>query len=63
MTCAVCQRDEKRMNSEVAECSHVECPHRRRLTAMSRRDASAEIDAARAFERSLERLFDNPFEP
>lgn len=27
--CAVCQRDPKRMNSAVAECSHVDCPHRR----------------------------------
>lgn len=26
--CAVCARNPKRMNSEVAECSHCECPHR-----------------------------------
>ena len=28
--CAVCSRDPQRMNSDVAECSHVQCPHRRR---------------------------------
>ncbi len=28
--CAVCARDPERMNSEFAECSHVDCPHRRR---------------------------------
>lgn len=27
--CTVCARDPRRMNSEVAECSHVACPHRR----------------------------------
>lgn len=27
--CTTCQRDPKRMNSDIAECSHVECPHRR----------------------------------
>lgn len=30
MTCTVCQRDSERMNSRVAECSHVDCPHRER---------------------------------
>lgn len=30
MNCTVCHRDPKRMNSERAECSHVDCPHRRR---------------------------------
>ena len=29
-TCDVCGRDPLRMNSAVAECSHGECPHRRR---------------------------------
>jgi hypothetical protein len=28
-TCAVCSRSPRRMNSERAECSHVDCPHRR----------------------------------
>lgn len=28
--CTVCHRDPKRVNSAVAECSHVDCPHRRR---------------------------------
>lgn len=27
--CATCARDPKRMNSAVAECSHIDCPHRR----------------------------------
>lgn len=27
--CTTCNRDAKRMNSEIVECSHVECPHRR----------------------------------
>lgn len=26
--CALCNRDPKRMNSDYAECAHVECPHR-----------------------------------
>lgn len=29
-TCSTCNRDPARMNSAVAECSHVDCPHRRR---------------------------------
>lgn len=33
MTCAVCQRDEKAVNGPGRECSIVDCPHRRRLTA------------------------------
>lgn len=28
--CGVCARDPNRMNSDIAECSHVECPKRRR---------------------------------
>lgn len=28
--CIVCTRNPARMNSAVAECSHIECPHRRR---------------------------------
>lgn len=28
--CGVCQRPPERVNNEMAECSHVECPHRRR---------------------------------
>lgn len=39
--CVVCQRDPKRMNSDVAECSHVACPHRRR--AWSERPTPAEL--------------------
>lgn len=29
-SCGVCQRDPAKMNSDVAECSHVDCPHRGR---------------------------------
>ena len=39
--CAVCQREPARTNSAVAECSHVECPHRRR--AWSERPTPAEL--------------------
>lgn len=39
--CAVCNRDPKRMNSAVAECSHCDCPHRRR--AWSERPTRAEL--------------------
>ena len=41
MTCPTCNRDPKRMNSEFAECSHVECPNRRR--AWSERPTGAEF--------------------
>lgn len=27
--CQVCQRDPDRMNSHIAECSHVDCPNRK----------------------------------
>lgn len=30
MTCTTCNRDPKRMNSAWDECSHPDCPHRRR---------------------------------
>ena len=39
--CAVCNRDPERMNSKIAECSHVDCPHRRR--AWSERPTPAEL--------------------
>lgn len=28
--CQTCRRDHKKVNSDWAECSHVDCPHRRR---------------------------------
>lgn len=28
--CQTCHRDSKRVNSDWSECSHVDCPHRRR---------------------------------
>lgn len=39
--CGTCARDPERMNSDVAECSHVECPHRRH--AWSERPTLAEL--------------------
>lgn len=39
--CITCDRDPGRMNSHVAECSHVDCPHRR--TAWSERPTPAEL--------------------
>lgn len=39
--CGVCQRDPERMNSTFSECSHVDCPHRRR--AWSERPSPAEL--------------------
>ena len=39
--CTVCARDPERMNNEFAECSHCECPHRRR--AWSDRPTSASL--------------------
>lgn len=29
-TCTTCGRDPERMNNDRAECSHPECPHRRK---------------------------------
>lgn len=40
-TCNVCNRDAARMNSPVAECSHIQCPHRR--SAWSERPSPAEL--------------------
>jgi len=39
--CITCGRDPHRMNSAVAECSHVECPHRGR--AWSDRPTAASL--------------------
>jgi len=39
--CTTCARDPERMNSQIAECSHVECPHRRH--AWSKRPSRAEL--------------------
>lgn len=40
-TCNLCKRDPARMNSSVSECSHRDCPHRRK--AWSERPAKAEL--------------------
>jgi hypothetical protein len=39
--CGTCARDPSRMNSDRAECSHVECPHRRH--AWSERPTPADL--------------------
>lgn len=39
--CDVCGRNPATMNSDVAECSHVDCPHRRR--AWSDRPSRAQL--------------------
>jgi hypothetical protein len=39
--CKTCDRDPHRMNSAVAECSHIDCPHRRK--AWSERPQPAEL--------------------
>ena len=38
--CQVCQRDPQRMNSEFAECSHVDCPNRRKAWSERPRPAT-----------------------
>lgn len=40
-TCSTCTRDPERMNSDVAECSHIDCPHRRK--AWSERPSRAKL--------------------
>jgi hypothetical protein len=39
--CGTCQRDSERMNSSVSECSHIDCPHRRK--AWSERPTVSEL--------------------
>lgn len=39
--CTTCARNPERMNSQIAECSHVECPHRRH--AWSERPTPAQL--------------------
>lgn len=39
--CDVCKRNPERMNSDVSECSHAECPHRR--NAWSEQPTPAEM--------------------
>lgn len=41
VTCTTCNRDPERMNSDVAECSHVDCPYRRK--AWSERPTPAQL--------------------
>ena len=39
--CALCKRNPDRMNSEIAECSHVDCPERHKLTVGEHNDLMA----------------------
>lgn len=39
--CTVCSRNPERMNSEIAECSHIDCPNRR--SAWSERPSPASL--------------------
>lgn len=39
--CLTCLREAERMNSNIAECSHVECPNRRRC--WSERPTAADL--------------------
>ncbi|MDD2728297.1 hypothetical protein [Malikia sp.] len=39
--CSTCNRDPKRMNSDFAECSHIDCPARRK--AWSEQPSHAEF--------------------
>jgi hypothetical protein len=43
--CTTCGRDPKRMNSWIAECSHVECPHRGRVTVQPRDDLDYQLES------------------
>jgi hypothetical protein len=44
--CKTCNRDPERMNSDIAECSHVDCPHRGRQWS---RDIPRETRANREY--------------
>ena len=55
-TCRVCQRDPATRNNAVAECSHVECPLRRRCWS----ERPQPIHQPRSRDRDpLRALFDN----
>ncbi|WP_295978758.1 hypothetical protein [uncultured Variovorax sp.] len=41
MKCSVCTRDPERMNGDMSECSHIDCPHRRK--AWSERPTPAQL--------------------
>lgn len=41
MKCNTCWRDPEQMNSSVSECSHIDCPHRRK--AWSERPTATEL--------------------
>jgi len=55
--CYVCQRDPALVNSERSECSHVDCPHRRKAWS-ERPQPIREVE--RAENSTLDGLFDEP---
>jgi hypothetical protein len=53
--CYVCQRNPKRMNSRIAQCSHVECPHRPWLDVIT----PADIAMMRRESEAQDQMFDD----
>jgi hypothetical protein len=56
--CEVCARDPAHQNNDLAECSHVSCPHRR--IHWSERPEGRQVEQGRAKQPrdAIERLFD-----
>jgi hypothetical protein len=54
--CTVCNRDPNRCNSAVAECSHVECPSRRKAWS----DGLQGVHPPAPFHAPRKRLTDGP---
>ena len=59
-SCVVCLRDPERVNGWFAECSHVECPHRR--SCWSERPTPQALKQERQRD-PLRGLFDDPEAP
>lgn len=56
--CKTCSRDPKKQTGELWECSHPDCPHRRR--AWSDRPPAPKTQAVAKIRPAAERLLDNP---
>jgi len=54
--CSICGRDPEHMNSDIAECSHVDCQHRRRC--WSERPEGHRYEQKRPSRDAIERMFD-----
>jgi hypothetical protein len=57
--CAICARPPDKVNCSVGECSHIDCPHRRRCWS----DGLKTTRSADLPDDSLAHLFDNPEAP